>query len=84
MNIKKNIKVLTAVAGVAGLSGCYTVPVETQVVATPVATPAPVVVAPVVAPAPVVVRPAWGWGPYWRPYFHGPRFHGPHFHGHHR
>ena len=75
MNIKKNIRLMCAMAGIAGVSGCYTVPVETHAVVAPVAAPAPVVVTPVVAPAPVVVAPAWGWG-YWRPHFHGPRFHG--------
>ena len=64
----KNLKKLALVAGLAGLTGCYTYGPEHAVVA-----PAPVMVAPtpVVVPAPVMV-------PTYRPLWHGPHFHHRH------
>ena len=71
-----NIKKLALIGSLAGLTGCYTVPVRTVVVEPAVVTPAPVVVtpAPVVAPvvAPAVVVPAY------RPLWIGPHFHHRH------
>ena len=72
------VKKLCLIAGLAGLTGCYTAtPVRTMPVVTPTA---PVIYAtPTVAPVLVAPRPAWGYGPYWGHGWGG--FHRPHFHG---
>ena len=62
-----NLKKLALIGSLAGLSGCYTVPVRSVVVAPAVVTPAPVVVtpSPFVVPAYPVYCPLW-----FRPRFH--------------
>ena len=64
-----NIKKLALISSLAGLTGCYTVPVRGVVVAPAVVTPAPVVVTPAPVVAPAVVVPAY------RPLWVGPHCH---------
>ena len=75
-----NIKKLALIGSLAGLTGCYTVPVRRVVVAPAVVTPAPVVV----TPAPVVVTPAPVVAPAVVVPAHYPLWVGPHFHHRHR
>lgn len=79
------IKKLCLIAGLAGMTGCYTaVPVRSAAVVAPapvVATPVSTVVYPTMTVAPVLVAPRPYWGPRHWEWGFGPHHH---FHGRHR